>query len=45
MIDIEQNYFKIDSGEIIGVRTKASKVYKNNEIKNYLSKDFKKFNN
>ena len=27
-------------GEIIGLRIKKGKVYKNNEIKNYLSKDF-----
>ena len=36
---------RLGPGEIIGVRIEKGKVYKNNEIKNYLSKDFKKFNN
>ena len=49
MIDIEQKKIiskgRLGPGEIIGVRIEKGKVYKNNEIKNYLSKDFKKFNN
>ena len=32
-------------GEIIGVRIKKGKVYTNNEIKNYLAKGYKNFNN
>ena len=32
-------------GEILGVRIEKGKVYTNNAIKNYLAKEFKKFNN
>ena len=32
-------------GEIIGVRIEKGKVFTNNEIKNYLAKEFKHFNN
>ena len=40
MIDIEQKKIiskgRLGPGEIIGVRIEKGKVYKNNEIKNYL---------
>ena len=49
MIDVDQKKIiskgRLGPGDIIGVRIKKGKVYKNNEIKNYLAKDFKKFNN
>ena len=31
-------------GEIIGIRINKGKVFNNNEIKNYLAKEFKHFN-
>ncbi len=49
MIDVDQKKIiskgRLGPGDIIGVRIEKGKVYKNNEIKNYLAKDFKKFNN
>ena len=36
---------RLGPGEIIGVRIKKGKVYNNNEIKNYLAKEYKNFNN
>ena len=36
---------RLGPGEIIGVRIEKGKVYKNNEIKNFLAKEFKHFNN
>ena len=36
---------RLGPGEIIGVRIKKGKVFTNSEIKNYLAKEFKHFNN
>ena len=36
---------RLGPGDIIGVRIKKGKLYTNTDIKNYLSKEFKKFNN
>ena len=36
---------RLGPGEIIGVRIEKGKVFANNEIKNYLAKEFKHFNN
>ena len=36
---------RLGPGEIIGIRINNGKVFNNNEIKNYLAKEFKKFNN
>ena len=36
---------RLGPGEIIGVRIEKGKVYNNNEIKNYLAKEYKNFNN
>tara|TARA_B100000686_G_scaffold337238_1_gene408101 strand:- start:479 stop:1054 length:576 start_codon:yes stop_codon:yes gene_type:complete len=36
---------RLGPGDIIGVRIEKGKVYKNKDIKNYLAKEFKKFNN
>ena len=36
---------RLGPGEILGVRIEKGKVYDNNEIKNYLSKEYKNFNN
>ena len=36
---------RLGPGDILGVRIKKGKVYKNNEIKNYLAKEYKNFNN
>ncbi len=48
MIEIEQKKIiskgRLGPGDIMGVRIEKGKVYKNNEIKNYLANDFKKFN-
>ena len=35
---------RLGPGEIIGIRIKKGKVFNNNEIKNYLAKEFKHFN-
>jgi glutamate synthase (NADPH) large chain len=36
---------RLGPGEIIGIRISKGKVFTNNEIKNYLAKEFKHFNN
>ena len=36
---------RLGPGEILGVRIEKGKVYKNSEIKNYLAKEYKHFNN
>ena len=36
---------KLGPGEIIGIRINKGKVFNNSEIKNYLAKEFKHFNN
>ena len=36
---------RLGPGEILGVRIEKGKVYTNNEIKNYIAKEFKHFNN
>ncbi len=36
---------RLGPGEIIGVRIEKGKVFSNSEIKNYLAKEFKNFNN
>ena len=36
---------RLGPGEIIGVNLDKGKIYNNNEIKNYLSKEYKHFNN
>ncbi len=36
---------RLGPGEIIGIRIKKGKVFNNKEIKNYLAKEFKHFNN
>jgi len=36
---------RLGPGDILGVRIKKGKVYTNNEIKNYLAKEYKHFNN
>ncbi len=36
---------RLGPGEIIGVRIEKGKLYTNSEIKNYLSKEYKNFNN
>ena len=36
---------RLGPGEIIGIRINKGKVFNNNEIKNYLAKEFKHFNN
>ena len=49
MVDIEEEKIvtkgRLGPGEIIGVRITKGKVYTNNEIKNYLAKEYKNFNN
>jgi len=49
MVDIDETKIitkgRLGPGEIIGVRIKKGKVYTNNEIKNYLAKGYKNFNN
>ena len=49
MVDIDEKKIvtkgRLGPGEIIGVRIKKGKVYTNNEIKNYLAKGYKNFNN
>ncbi len=36
---------RLGPGDILGVRIKKGKVYTNNQIKNYLAKEYKHFNN
>jgi len=49
MVDIDESKIvtkgRLGPGEIIGIRINKGKVYKNNEIKNYLAKGYKNFNN
>ena len=49
MVDIDETKIvtkgRLGPGEIIGVRIEKGKVYSNNEIKNYLAKGYKNFNN
>jgi len=49
MVDIDETKIvtkgRLGPGEILGVRIKKGKVYTNNEIKNYLAKEYKNFNN
>jgi len=48
MIDLNEKKIvskgRLGPGEILGVRIEKGKVYTNKEIKNYLAKEFKKFN-
>ena len=49
MVDLDEKKIvakgRLGPGEIIGVRIGKGKVFTNNEIKNYLAKEFKHFNN
>ena len=49
MIDLNEKKIvtkgRLGPGEIIGVRIEKGKVFTNNEIKNYLAKEYKHFNN
>ncbi len=49
MVEIDETKIvtkgRLGPGEIIGVRIKKGKVYTNNQIKNYLAKGYKNFNN
>ena len=49
MVELEEKKIvtkgRLGPGEIIGVRISKGKVFANNEIKNYLAKEFKHFNN
>ena len=49
MIDLNEKKIvskgRLGPGEILGVRIEKGKIYTNNAIKNYLAKEFKKFNN
>ena len=49
MIDLNEKKIvskgRLGPGEILGVRIEKGKVYSNNEIKNYLAKEYKRFNN
>ncbi len=49
MVDIDEKKIvtkgRLGPGEIIGIRIKKGKVYTNNQIKNYLAKGYKNFNN
>ena len=49
MVDLEENKIvtkgRLGPGEIIGVRIEKGKVFTNSEIKNYLAKEYKHFNN
>ncbi len=48
MIELDQKRIvskgRLGPGEIIGIRINKGKVFNNNEIKNYLAKEFKHFN-
>ena len=46
-LDEKKLYLKEDwdQEKLLGVRIEKGKVYKNNEIKNYLAKEYKHFNN
>jgi len=49
MVDLDEKKIvskgRLGPGEIIGVRIEKGKVYTNSEIKNYLAKEYKNFNN
>ncbi len=49
MVDLNEKKIvkkgRLGPGEIIGVRIEKGKVYTNSEIKNYLAKEYKHFNN
>tara|TARA_B110000438_G_scaffold22267_2_gene20147 strand:- start:3509 stop:8011 length:4503 start_codon:yes stop_codon:yes gene_type:complete len=49
MVPIEEDQIiskgRLGPGDIIGVNLDKGKIYNNNEIKNYLSKEYKHFNN
>ncbi len=49
MVDLNEKKIvskgRLGPGEIIGVRIEKGKVYTNSEIKNYLAKEYKNFNN
>ena len=49
MIELDQKKIikkgRLGPGEIIGIRINKGKLFDNNEIKNYLAKEFKHFNN
>ena len=49
MVDLDEKKIvtkgRLGPGEIIGVRIEKGKVYTNGEIKNYLAKEYKNFNN
>jgi len=49
MVDLDEKKIvtkgRLGPGEIIGVRIEKGKVFTNSEIKNYLAKEYKKFNN
>ena len=49
MIDLNEKKIvskgRLGPGEILGVRIEKGKVYSNDEIKNYLSKEYKHYNN
>ena len=36
---------RLGPGEVLGVRLEKGKIYKNNQIKNFLAKEYKHFNN
>jgi len=49
MVNVDENKIvskgRLGPGEIIGVRIEKGKVYNNSQIKNYLAKEYKNFNN
>ena len=47
MVDLNEKIVKgrLGPGEIIGVRIEKGKVYTNSQIKDYLAKEYKHFNN
>jgi len=49
MVDLDEKKIvtkgRLGPGEIIGIRIEKGKVFTNSEIKNYLAKEYKKFNN
>ena len=49
MVNVDENKIvnkgRLGPGEIIGIRIEKGKVYNNSQIKNYLAKEYKNFNN
>ena len=49
MIDINEKLIiekgRLGPGEILGIRIEKGKIFRNTEIKNYLAKEYKHFNN